>query len=558
MLPTILMTVLAARALKLLSQLMLSPSLLRELMSLRDSQTDTMTILQAKAVSTDTVLPPMVMMMVTDHLTSLEEDVTRTSTSPVKANILDMASSALMLAVKIPILTLIRSLLTFVTRTVTTRTRSMVRRTSVLMTILMPVASPVSPVDPAEMIDTEATAIASDMVLADMLAMVTTEKDHHTTEELVATPTPSDTTEVLSHPRPAVVMVKSTLATPDRDLLMMLVATDVVPADTDQVSESSKASVEAAASRVSTLSPPATDGNSAMAVTATDNSLTADLAMDSSLATESKNAMAVTATDNSCLTADLAMANPALPMADLLMVATVKTLLATDRDLSVMDRAILATDTARDLPTILMTVLDTEAPRLLSQLMPSLSSLREEISPRDSQIDTTTISLRIELEDTDTDIKLALMVTMMATDHLTFQVEDVTRTSTSPENLNNLDTVSSALMPDVKTLTSTPTRNPLTTVMKMVITRTKSMVRRISAPMTTSMPAVSLASLVAPVKVTVATAIATDTATRLSHHTEDGEYIRLYPDVMTDINLAHMCTSNYSKTTNTFFLFIMV
>jgi hypothetical protein len=519
------MIVLAARALKLLSQLMLSPSLLRELISLRDSQTDTMTILQAETVSTDTVFPPMVMMMVTDHLTSLEEDVTRTSTSPVKANSLDMALSALMLAVKIPILTLIRSLLTSVTRMVTTRTRSMVRRTSVPMMILMPVASPVSPVDP-EMKDTEATAIASDMAPADMLDMVTTEKDHHTTEELVATPTPSDTTEVLSHPRPAVVMVKATLATPDRDLLMMLVATDVVPADTDQVSESSKASVEAAASRVSTLSPPATDVNSAMVVTAKDNSLTADLAMDSSLATVSNNAMAVTATDNSCLTDNLAMADPALPMADLLMVATVRTLLATDRDLSVTDRALLATDppaTARDLPTILMTVLDTEAPRLLSQLMPSLSSLREETSPRDSQIDTTTISLRIELEDTDTDIKLALMVTMMATDHLTFQVEDVTRTSTSPESLNNLDTVSFALMPDVKTLTSTPTRNPLTSVTKTVITRTKSMVRRISAPMTTSMPAVSLASLVAPVNLTVATAIATDMATRLSHLTEDTE-----------------------------------
>jgi len=409
----------------------------------------------------------------------------------------------------------------------------MVRRTSAPTMISMPVVFLVSPVAPAEI--TVDTAITTDMAVADISAMMTTERDHHTTEELEATPTPSDTTEVLSHPKPAVATVL-TSATPDKDLLMMSAHTDV-PADTDPVSESSKVSVEAEVSRVSTLSPAtaatkamatassrdmvamvATVRSSAMVVTATDNSLTADPAMaDSLLVTDRplsvtdrdlsaavRSAMEVTARDNS------------------LMAATANSLTASTVNRTAM--AVTARDSSLTADTVLATdPRDTEASKLLSQLMPSLSSTRDSTSPRDSQTDMMTI-LRVKLEDTDTDFPL--MDTMMATDHPTSAVEDVTRTSTSLENPNSSDTVSSALTPDVKTLTSTPTRNPLTTVTRTVITRIRSTVRRISAPTTISMPVVSLASLVAPVKITVATAIATVMAIRPSLPTEDTEINR--------------------------------
>merc|ERR1712141_29819 len=313
------------------------------------------------------------------------------------------------------------------------------------------------------------------------------------------------------------------------DLLMMSAHTDV-PADTDPVSESSKVSVEAEVSRVSTLSPAtaatkamatassrdmvamvATVRSSAMVVTATDNSLTADPAMaDSLLVTDRdlsvtvRSAMEVTARDNS------------------LMAATANSPTASTVNRTAM--AVTARDSSLTADTVLATdPRDTEASKLLSQLMPSLSSTRDSTSPRDSQTDMMTI-LRVKLEDTDTDFPL--MDTMMATDHPTSAVEDVTRTSTSLENPNSSDTVSSALTPDVKTLTSTPTRNPLTTVTRTVITRIRSTVRRISAPTTISMPVVSLASLVAPVKITVATAIATVMAIRPSLPTEDTEINR--------------------------------
>ena len=109
-----------------------------------------LTVLLLIVTVTPMSLVEMDTMMATPMVT-LEAAATRISISLVKDNISDTTTSALMLVVKIPTLTLIRNLLTIVMRMVTIRTKNMVRTISVTMMILMPVAFPVSLVDPREL-----------------------------------------------------------------------------------------------------------------------------------------------------------------------------------------------------------------------------------------------------------------------------------------------------------------------------------------------------------------------------------------------------------------------